>query len=96
MKILKKQYLNISNKGVINMQSLQIKYDETNNIDYIEKDVDMAQIIKMAEASSARIKKDRDKRLKKAIKEHNSYYISKELQNVSTYELIKMILKKML
>ena len=35
MKIIKKQHLNISNKGVTTMQSLQIKYDETNNIDYV-------------------------------------------------------------
>ena len=55
----------------------------------------MDKIIKMAKESSARIKKDKDKRLKKAIKEHDSYYISRELQNVSTYELIKMILRKL-
>jgi hypothetical protein len=95
MKIIKKQHLNISNKGVTTMQSLQIKYDETNNIDYVEKNIDMDKIIKMAKESSARIKKDKDKRLKKAIKEHDSYYISRELQNVSTYELIKMILRKL-
>lgn len=95
MKIVKKQYLHISNKGGIKMQSLQIKYNETDDVDYFEKDVDMEKIMKMAKESSARIKRDKELRLEKAIKEHDSYYISRELQNVSTYELIKMLLKKL-
>lgn len=93
MKIVNEQHLHISDKGVIKMQSLQIKYDNPNNLDYIERDIDMEKIEKISRRSSARIRKDKELQLEKAIKEHDSYYISRELQNVSTYDLIKMIVR---
>lgn len=94
MVIMKRQKIQVTDKGVKKMEILQIN-DERQHIDYFERDIDMEKIKKMAKESSARIQKDNDLRLERAIKEHDSCYISRELRNVSTYQLIKMILQKL-
>lgn len=70
------------------MEHLQVEYEE--------QDIDIDKIKKIAAKSSKRIQKERDKRLEDAIKNNDSYYIRRELENVSTYDLIKMILSKII
>ena len=85
--IMKKEHTIISSKGAIHMQSLEIQYEE--------KDVDLEEVKRIAQESSMRIQNEMENRLNKAIENHETYYISQELKNVSTYELIKMILRKL-
>lgn len=87
VKIIKEQHTFVSNKDSVHMQSLKIEYEE--------KDVDLSEIKKMAQDSSRRIQNERENRLNKAIEDHDRYYISRELENVSTCELIKMIFNKL-
>ena len=55
MKIIKHQKTYISNEEVIDMESLQIQYEE--------RDVNLEEIKKIAMKSSMRIRKERDARL---------------------------------
>ena len=87
MRVVKNKKTFVSNEKVISMESVQIQYTE--------RDVDLDRIKRIASASARRIQKDDDERLLKALENHDSYYIRKELRNVSTYDLIKMILQKM-
>ena len=87
MKIIKRKQTYVSNEEVIEMESLQIQYEE--------RDVNLEEIKKIALRSSKRIQKERDARLQEAIRNHDSFYIRRELENVSTYDLIKMILQKL-
>lgn len=58
--------------------------------------MDLSEVKKMASESARRIERDYDTRLIDAIKNNDSYYIRRELRNVSTYDLFKMILKKLI
>lgn len=69
------------------MENLQIQYED--------RDVDLDEIKKIASMSSERIQKDYDARLQEAIREHDTFYIRRKLDNVSTYDLIKMIIQKL-
>lgn len=60
----------------------------------VEKDTDIEKLRKMAIASSKRIQKERDKRLKQAIKEQDIHYLSRELSNVSSFKLFKILVHK--
>ncbi len=70
----------------ITMKNAQLRYPENT--------INLEQIKKMATDSSKRIRKDRDKRLYQAIKEQDISYLSRELSNVSTSELLKVITQK--
>lgn len=85
----------IKSKKVFNAENEAVTI-ESLNVQYTERDVDLSEIKKMAIASARRIEKDYEKRLDKAIENNDSYYIRKELRNVSTYDLIKMILRKLI
>jgi hypothetical protein len=85
--IKKQQQAFFSKESVVHMESLEM-------IQYDRKDVDWDEVKRMAQDSSKRIQKEREDRLNKAIENHERYYIRKELENVSTYELIKMIISK--
>lgn len=60
-----------------------------------EKDVDLDQIKELALKSSKVLDTERKKRLKRAIDNNDTFYISKELSNVSTIELTKVIFEKL-
>lgn len=74
-------------KKVIDMKTVGLPYEE--------RDVDLDEIREIANASLKRIQKDREEMLIKAIKNHDSYYIGRELSNVSSYELLKMMINKL-
>lgn len=86
MKLSNMQHVCTSEDKVIPMENIQLQFEE--------RDVDLLAVRKMAKKSSKRIQKDKTNRLNHAIKTHDSYYIERELSTVSTYELFKMILKK--
>lgn len=88
MKIKHTKMLHISNDRVITMNTVEVQYEK--------RDVDLDEIRKIAKASSMRIQKDRDELLNKAIENHDSFFIRKELSNVSSYELTKMLIEKVL
>lgn len=87
MKIIRRKQTYISNEEVVEMENLQIQYED--------RDVDLDEIKKIASMSSERIQKDYDARLQEAIREHDTFYIRRKLDNVSTYDLIKMIIQKL-
>lgn len=70
----------------ITMKNAQLQYPEDK--------INIEQIKKMATDSSKRIRKDRDKCLKQAIKEQDIIYLSRELSNVSTSELLKVLAQR--
>lgn len=88
MKIIKSKKTYISKNKVTTMESIDIQYEN--------RDIDIEKIKKMASDSARRTEKEYEQRLDKAIKNNDSYYIRRELRNVSTYELIKMILRKLI
>lgn len=68
---------------------------ESVQLQYTEREIDLDSIKRIALNSAKRIQKDEDERFVRAIENHDEYYIRKQLRNVPTYELIKMILRKM-
>lgn len=88
MKIKKTKKMYISDDKVTTMENVQIQYEE--------RDIDLEEVKKIATDSARRIEKNYEKRLNQAIKNNDSYYIRRELKNVSTYDLIKMILHKVI
>lgn len=63
---------------------------------YVEERIfDEEEVRKMAERASKRMQASRDMQLLNAIQTNNIEYLSMEMKNVSTYELIKMLIKKL-
>lgn len=88
MKVKQYQKTYVSNDRMVHMKTLQLEYEI--------RDVDLERANKLASDSLKKIQKERDRRLKQAIKEHDSFYIRRELSNVSSYELFKMVVSKFL
>lgn len=86
MKIKHTKLSYTSDEKVITMNTVEVQYEERN--------VNLDEVRKIAKHSSMRIQKDRDEQLDKAIKNHDTFYIRRELSNVSSYELTKMLIEK--
>lgn len=67
---------------------------ENVQIEYTERNVDLNMIKEIATASARSIQEDYDEWEREAIKNHDEYYIRNELRKISTFELIKELLKR--
>lgn len=54
----------------------------------------MLEIMRIAEQSSRRMDKAREKQLENAIENNNLFYLQNELCNVSTFDILKILVKK--
>lgn len=92
MKMVNKERLD-----VLNINSRNIRYKRTNykyiDVEYLQN-VDMQYIMQLSQESVKRVRKYEEESLQQGIKNRDPYYINKVLQNVSTYEIFKMLLRK--